>query len=56
LLKTTVVGTIANVTLNAILIPRYGRDGAAAATVGGELLTMMILLWGLRAVLQAERT
>jgi len=55
LLKTTIVGTIANVALNAVLIPRYGRDGAAAATVGGELLTMVILLWGLRAVLRAER-
>jgi O-antigen/teichoic acid export membrane protein len=58
LLRTTAIGAIANAGLNLLLIPRYGRNGAAFATVCGEGLTMVLLLWGLRHALTgtAERT
>lgn len=49
LLFTTVIGVFANTGLNLWLIPRYGRDGAAWATVAGEGLTLALLLVGLRA-------
>ncbi len=49
LFKTTVIGAVGNAALNLFLIPRYGRDGAALATVLGELMTMALLLWGLAA-------
>jgi O-antigen/teichoic acid export membrane protein len=48
LFRTTVAGSLANIGLNFVLIPRYGRDGAAAATVLGEVLSLAILLWALR--------
>lgn len=51
LFRTTLVGSIANIGLNFYLIPEYGRDGAAAATVVGELLSMLILLWALRKII-----
>jgi O-antigen/teichoic acid export membrane protein len=51
LLTTTAIGAVANVALNLHLIPRYGRDGAALATLVGEGLTMTLLLYGLRRVL-----
>jgi O-antigen/teichoic acid export membrane protein len=51
LLTTTAIGAVANVALNLYLIPRYGRDGAALATLVGEGLTMTLLLSGLRRVL-----
>jgi lipopolysaccharide exporter len=50
LLQTTVIGVVVNSGLNLWLIPRYGRDGAAWATVAGEALTLALLLVGLRAV------
>jgi len=58
LLTTTSIGAIVNAGLNLWLIPRYGRDGAALATVAGEVLTLTLLLWGLRPALwsQAERS
>jgi O-antigen/teichoic acid export membrane protein len=55
LLRTTALGAVANAGLNLFLIPRYGRDGAALATVLGELMTMMLLLWGLRDVFRPTR-
>jgi PST family polysaccharide transporter len=51
LLKTTAIGAALNVVLNLFLIPRYGRDGAAFATLVGEAFTMTLLFWGLRSVL-----
>jgi len=51
LLSTTAIGAAVNATLNLWLIPRYGRDGAALATLLGELLTMILLMRGLRHVL-----
>jgi O-antigen/teichoic acid export membrane protein len=51
LFRTTLVGSVANIGLNFYLIPTYGRDGAAAATVLGELLSMGILLWALRKII-----
>jgi len=44
LLITTVVGCVANVALNILLIPGWGIRGAAAATVAAEALTVGILL------------
>jgi O-antigen/teichoic acid export membrane protein len=52
LLKTTVIGVAANTALNLSLIPRFGREGAAWATVLGEALTLVLLLVGLRGVLR----
>ena len=55
LFRTTVVGSLANIGLNFLLIPRYGRDGASAATVLGEVLSLAILVWALRrAIWPAE--
>jgi O-antigen/teichoic acid export membrane protein len=51
LFRTTLVGSVANIGLNFYLIPLYGRDGAATATVLGELLSMAVLVWALRRVL-----
>jgi O-antigen/teichoic acid export membrane protein len=56
LLKTAAIGALLNVALNLFLIPRYGRDGAAFATLVGEALTMTLLFWGLRSVLRGSTT
>ena len=50
LLITTGVGVVVNTGLNLWLIPRYGINGAAAATVAGEALTLALLVVGLRKV------
>ena len=50
MLRTTIIGVIANTGMNLWWIPRYGRDGAAWATVGGEALTLVLLAIGLRHV------
>jgi O-antigen/teichoic acid export membrane protein len=44
LLLTTAIGLGANVLLNVALIPRYGINGAAWATVLAEALTVVLLL------------
>ena len=41
LLRTTIAGAVINVVLNLFLIPAYGRDGAAIATVAAEGTTMV---------------
>ena len=48
LLRTAVAGCLANVVMNAVLIPRHGMYGAAVATVVGEALCLVVLAWGLR--------
>jgi O-antigen/teichoic acid export membrane protein len=48
LFRTTLAGSVANIGLNFWLIPAYGRDGAAAATVLGELVSLIMLAWALR--------
>lgn len=50
MLRTTVIGVVANTAMNLWWIPRYGRDGAAWATVGGEALTLVLLAIGLRHI------
>ena len=52
LLRTAVLGCTLNVGLNFVLIPRFGMHGAAAATVAGETLSLIVLAWGLRRYLQ----
>jgi O-antigen/teichoic acid export membrane protein len=49
LLQTGLIGLAVNVGLNLYLIPHYGPNGAAWATVAGELVSMLILTAGLRA-------
>jgi O-antigen/teichoic acid export membrane protein len=49
LLRTGLVGLTVNVGLNLYLIPHYGGNGAALATVVGELVSAGILIAGLRA-------
>jgi O-antigen/teichoic acid export membrane protein len=44
-----IAGTILNIALNAVLIPRYGIDGAAVATLASTLMV------GLLAVLMLHR-
>ena len=56
LFRTTVVGSLANIALNFALIPRFGRNGAAAATVAGEVLSLVILLWALRRAIWPDRS
>ena len=51
LLRATLVGVTFNVALNLLLIPPYGRDGAAWATVASEVLSLAMLTWALRRVL-----
>ena len=51
LVRSTAVGLVANVGLNLWLIPHSGHEGAALATVIGEALTLTLLLWGVRRVL-----
>ncbi len=52
LLRTAVVGCTLNIGLNLVLIPRFGMHGAAAATVAGETLSLIVLAWGLRRYLR----
>jgi O-antigen/teichoic acid export membrane protein len=47
LLKAALVGLIINLAVNAVLIPRLGANGAALATVIGELVSMGVLIAGL---------
>lgn len=58
LLRTTAAGVALNVALNFVLIPAWGRDGAALATLISEGASMLLLFAGLRSVLwpAAERT
>jgi O-antigen/teichoic acid export membrane protein len=51
LIRTTAIGVIVNVAANWWLIPAGGRDGAALATVIGEVLSLVLLLHGLRHML-----
>ncbi len=53
LLVTTVVGLVANVLLNVLLIPPLGIRGAAAATVLAEALTVALLVAQIRRRLAA---
>src|SRR5205085_12553601 len=46
LAQTAVVGLAVNVGLNLYVIPRMGADGAALATVVGELVSMTMLIAG----------
>jgi O-antigen/teichoic acid export membrane protein len=55
LVQTAVVGLTVNVSLNLYVIPRMGADGAALATVVGELVSMMILIGGVAAALRTAR-
>jgi O-antigen/teichoic acid export membrane protein len=47
LLKTGIVGLIANVGINLYAIPHFGPNGAAFATVAGEIISMTMLIAGL---------
>jgi len=48
LLRTGIVGLVVNVGLNLYAIPHYGPSGAAFATVAGEVVSMTMLIVGLR--------
>lgn len=54
LITTTTAGALFNIVANVVLIPRYGRNGAATATLIGEALTMTLLMFRLRAVLRSS--
>jgi O-antigen/teichoic acid export membrane protein len=54
LLVTTAIGLGANVALNIVLIPRYGINGAAWATVLAEALTVVLLLVQLERRLRSQ--
>ena len=55
LVKTALVGLAVNVGLNLYVIPRMGADGAALATVVGELVSMSILIGGAIAAFRPAR-
>jgi O-antigen/teichoic acid export membrane protein len=55
LVQTALVGLAVNVSLNLYVIPRMGADGAALATVVGELVSMIILIGGVAAALRTAR-
>jgi O-antigen/teichoic acid export membrane protein len=44
----TLVGVIANVTLNFVLIPRYSATGAGISTIITEVIVVSILAYGVR--------
>jgi len=48
LLRTGLIGLGVNVGVNVYAIPHYGPEGAAVATVVGEVVSMTVLLAGLR--------
>ena len=48
LLRTGLIGLAVNVGLNLYAIPHYGMDGAAVATVVGEIVSALVLIAGLR--------
>ena len=48
LLQTGLVGLAVNVGLNLYAIPHYGPPGAAFATVVGEVVSLSVLVGGLR--------
>jgi O-antigen/teichoic acid export membrane protein len=48
LLKTGLIGLAVNVGINVYAIPRYGANGAAVATVVGEVVSAIVLVYGLR--------
>ena len=48
LVRAALVGLVVNVVVNLSLIPRLGANGAAAATVVGELVSLTVLVLGLR--------
>lgn len=48
LVKTAIIGLAVNVGLDLYVIPRMGATGAALATVVGELVSLGVLLLGLR--------
>jgi O-antigen/teichoic acid export membrane protein len=48
LLRTGLLGLAVNVGLNLYAIPHYGPNGAAFATVAGEIVSMAMLVAGLR--------
>jgi O-antigen/teichoic acid export membrane protein len=51
--RTGLVGLVVNVGLNLYTIPHYGPSGAAVATVAGEVVSMTMLIAGLRGALAA---
>ena len=48
LLQTGLIGLSVNVGLNLYAIPHYGPPGAAFATLVGEVVSMAVLIAGLR--------
>lgn len=52
LVKTALVGLTVNVSLNLYVIPRMGADGAALATVVGELVSMTMLISGVGSLVR----
>jgi O-antigen/teichoic acid export membrane protein len=50
LLHQNAIGTVINLTLNFLLIPRYGMMGAATATVATEAVRLTLAVWQARAV------
>lgn len=49
------VGLVLNVVLNLIFIPTYSYEGAASTTLATEILQLMVLYGGLRALGDATR-
>jgi len=55
LAQTAVVGLAVNVSVNLYVIPRMGADGAALATVVGELVSMTMLVAGVGGQVRKAR-
>jgi O-antigen/teichoic acid export membrane protein len=47
LLRAALIGLVVNVAANAYAVPHYGASGAAAATVIGEFVSLIVLVIGL---------
>jgi O-antigen/teichoic acid export membrane protein len=55
LAQTAITGLVVNVSLNLYVIPRMGAEGAALATVVGELVSMTMLVAGVTPYLRGVR-
>jgi O-antigen/teichoic acid export membrane protein len=47
LLRAALIGLVVNVAVNVYAVPHYGASGAAAATVIGEFVSLVVLVIGL---------
>ena len=53
-LVSTILGAVFNLIANAVLIPLFGVNGAAIATLGSEVVVFIVLSWYFRQVFEMK--